>query len=264
MLITGIGYCTLHSSCGTYSAIEQDTLYPSEGISLYKCYLGRAFQFLEVLTALWWPTGPNLEYPQPPDPLFPGLGGQEEAVLSHSLPVHFQVHLWHPSSPSCHSSRARSKQDAEFLYRQQNWQLRRWRRRRRRLVPFEGFIPRSIKRCWSNSTREDSRTASAGKCWCSELYKQDELSVLSKTSLSCAKVLRRVGGVGVVKPIGWSCSFKRLWSSFKRRWQRHYFFTRNGKLEQQVIIWWSSFPSHPIDGWSVTEQTLQQACHKDK
>lgn len=53
MLITGIGYCTLHSSCGTYVAIEQDTQYPSEGISLYKCYLGRAFQFLEVLTALW-------------------------------------------------------------------------------------------------------------------------------------------------------------------------------------------------------------------
>lgn len=49
----GIGYCTLHSSCGTYLAIEQDTQYPSEGISLYKCYLGRAFQFLEVLTALW-------------------------------------------------------------------------------------------------------------------------------------------------------------------------------------------------------------------
>lgn len=42
---------------------------------------------------------------------------------------------------------------------------------------------------------------SAGKCWCSELYEQDELSVLSKTSLSCAKVLTRVGGVGSVKPI---------------------------------------------------------------
>lgn len=59
MLITGVGYCTLHSSCGTYLAKEQDTQYPSEGISLYKCYLGRAFQFLEVLTALWRSAGPN-------------------------------------------------------------------------------------------------------------------------------------------------------------------------------------------------------------
>lgn len=38
MLITGIGYCTLHSSCGTYVAIEQDTQYP----------LGRHF-FIQVL-----------------------------------------------------------------------------------------------------------------------------------------------------------------------------------------------------------------------
>lgn len=49
----------MHSWCGTYLAKEQDTQYPSEGISLYKCYLGRAFQFLEVLTAPWRPAGPN-------------------------------------------------------------------------------------------------------------------------------------------------------------------------------------------------------------
>lgn len=49
MLRTGIGYYTLHSSCGTYLAIGQDTQYPLEGISLYKCYSGRAFQFLQVL-----------------------------------------------------------------------------------------------------------------------------------------------------------------------------------------------------------------------
>lgn len=45
----GIGYYTLHSSCGTYLPIGQDTRYPLEGISLYKCYSGCAFQFLQVL-----------------------------------------------------------------------------------------------------------------------------------------------------------------------------------------------------------------------
>lgn len=45
----GIGYYTLHSSCGTYLTIEQDTQYPLEGNSLYKCYSGCAFQFLQVL-----------------------------------------------------------------------------------------------------------------------------------------------------------------------------------------------------------------------
>ena len=45
----GIGYYTLHSSCGTYLAIGQDTQYPLEGISLYKCYSGCAFQSLQVL-----------------------------------------------------------------------------------------------------------------------------------------------------------------------------------------------------------------------
>lgn len=91
MLITGVGYCTLHSSCGTYLAKEQDTRYPSEGISLCKCYLGRAFQFLEVLTALtrWAKPG----YPPPPDRLLPGLGGQKGVVLCQSLRVHVQVHL---------------------------------------------------------------------------------------------------------------------------------------------------------------------------
>lgn len=49
MLSMGIGYYTLHSSCGTYLVIGQDTQYPLEGISLYKCYSGCAFQFLQVL-----------------------------------------------------------------------------------------------------------------------------------------------------------------------------------------------------------------------
>lgn len=42
-------YYTLHSSCGTYLAIGQDTQYPLEGNSFYKCYSGCAFQFLQVL-----------------------------------------------------------------------------------------------------------------------------------------------------------------------------------------------------------------------
>lgn len=49
MMSMGIGYYTLHSSRGTYLAIGQDTQYPMEGISLYKCYSGCAFQFLQVL-----------------------------------------------------------------------------------------------------------------------------------------------------------------------------------------------------------------------
>lgn len=141
MLITGVGYCTLHSSCGTYLANKTGHSVP----------LGRHF-FIQVLfgacvsvsgsahctAAIRWA---KPESPQPPAGLLPGFRGQKEAVLCQSLRVHSQVHLWHPSSPSCHGSRACSEQDAEFLYRQQYWQLRRWQR----LVPFEGFNPEKLE-----------------------------------------------------------------------------------------------------------------------
>lgn len=80
MLSVGIGYYTLHSSCGTYSAIGQDTQYPLEGIYLYKCYSGCAFQFLQVLHLA---TGPNL-VSESAGWLLLSLRGKEKAVFSLS------------------------------------------------------------------------------------------------------------------------------------------------------------------------------------
>lgn len=88
MMSMGIGYYTLHSSRGTYLAIGQDTQYPMEGISLYKCYSGCAFQFLQVLHCTvathWAKTRVSVSA----GPLLLSLRGQEEAVLSLLLPVH--------------------------------------------------------------------------------------------------------------------------------------------------------------------------------
>ena len=64
----------------------------------------------------------------------------------------------------------------------------------------EGIILQGIKRCRSNSTREDSQTVSVGivgKCWCSELYKLMNCQCFIKTKVChVLKVLKRVGGAG--------------------------------------------------------------------
>lgn len=93
----GIGYYTLHSSCGTYLAIGQDTQYSLVGISLYKCYSGCAFQFLQVLhctVVTNWARTSRSSRPTSPEP----QGGREEAVLSfvaflYTSEVHINLHL---------------------------------------------------------------------------------------------------------------------------------------------------------------------------
>lgn len=177
MLIMGVGYCTLHSSCGTFLAKKQDTRYPSEGISLYKCYLGRAFQFLEVLTALWRSTGPNQSTHDHQPGFCRALEGRRERLCvspsvctlkcTYDIRLHLVVMVAGPAASRMPSSFTDSNIDNRggggggglFLLRV--------------------LIPRTLKRFGSNFTREDSQTASARKCWCSELYKQDGLSVLS-------------------------------------------------------------------------------------
>lgn len=80
----GIGYYTLHSSCGTYSAIGQDTQYPLEGIYLYKCYSGCAFQFLQVLHCTVVTHWAKTRVSKSADWLLLNLRGKEKAVLSLS------------------------------------------------------------------------------------------------------------------------------------------------------------------------------------
>lgn len=93
MFSKGIGYYTLHSSCGTYLAIGQDTQYPLEGISLYKCYSGCAFQFLQVLHCTvathWAETRVSVST----DPLLLSLKGRrQQFFLCHSQCTS-EVHL---------------------------------------------------------------------------------------------------------------------------------------------------------------------------
>jgi len=65
----------------------------------------------------------------------------------------------------------------------------------------EAIILQGIKRCWSNSTREDSQTVSVcieGKCWCSELYKLMNCQCCTKEKVFVVlKVLVMVGGAGM-------------------------------------------------------------------
>lgn len=64
--------------------------------------------------------------------------------------------------------------------------------------------------------------------------------MLSKTSLSCAKVLSGVGEVGSVKPMTPLADPVPLSAcDLHSRGDDNaiIFFTRNGKLEQQVFIW---------------------------
>lgn len=93
----------------------------------------------------------------------------------------------------------------------------------------EAIILQGIKRCQSNSTREDSQTVSVcivGKCWCSELYKLMNCQCFIKTKVChVLKVLKRVVGAGLgvwaVQPILSLADIvtflKRFLSSFKRR-----------------------------------------------
>lgn len=150
------------------------------------------FSFCKCCTALRRPTGPKLESPRPPAPLLLVLGGQEEADRSLSLPsarvkctYDIYYHL---------VVRACSRLVVGAICWQQERQKRR-RRRRQLYFPAEGLILRGIKRCQSNSTREDSQTASVGKCWCSELYKLMNCQCFTKTKVChVLKVLERVGG----------------------------------------------------------------------
>lgn len=90
----GIGYYTLHSSCGTYLAIGQDTQYPLEGISLDKCYSGCAFS-VSASAALHCgdPLGQTSPHVRRPTPAGGREGGRKQfsslsLSLSLSLPVH--------------------------------------------------------------------------------------------------------------------------------------------------------------------------------
>ena len=141
MLSMGIGYYTLHSSCGTYLAIGQDTQYPLEGISLYKCYSGCAFQFLQVLHCTvathWARTSAG------------GSSSLSGAQVKCTY-LHLVVMVAGPRSPL-------DRQEVEVEARSQ-----RARTRNSSSVDFSFFRPflrrdiilRGIKRCRPDSTRD--------------------------------------------------------------------------------------------------------------
>lgn len=104
------------------------------------------------------------------------------------------------------------------------------------------LILQGIKRCRSNSTREDSQTVSVGivvKCWCSELYKLMNCQCFLKTKVChVLKVLRGLEEQRGVKPIMSLADpvtfLKRFLSSFRGD-DGPLFLTRNGKLEQNIF-----------------------------
>lgn len=131
----GIGYYTLHSSCGTYLAIGQDTQYPLEGISLYKCYSGCAFQFLQVLHCTVATHWAKTRVSTSAGPLLLDLrGGRRKQFSLCRSQCTSEVHLWDQSSPGCHGSRACStlRQEVEVEARSQQRERQRQQRRRRR------------------------------------------------------------------------------------------------------------------------------------
>lgn len=69
----------------------------------------------------------------------------------------------------------------------------------------EGVVLQGIKRCCSKSTREDTLSVcTVGKCWCSELYLADELSVLHKNFEShvLSKKIGELSGSDCVQILG--------------------------------------------------------------
>lgn len=172
-----------------------------EGISLYKCYSGRAFQFLQVLHCTVATHWAKTRVPLRTGPKRAGGSSSTSGAASARIKCTYDVclHLAVGAAGVTSGPFVDGENETTAV-----------------ALPLRG----GIKRRRSNSIREDSQTASVGKCWCSERCKLMDCQCFIKTKVCRVLQEGRRSGFGSQSRHRLTLSllsFKRLWSSFTRR-----------------------------------------------